>query len=59
MRFYKETHYHGALFSMIVKQQRGQVVTATNDAAHRQTATRRDAGPVAAPETKPQGSAAR
>ena len=59
MQFDVETHDHGALFSMIAKQQRGQVETEANGAARRQVAKRRDARSVAAPDTKPQGSAAR
>ena len=51
MRFDVETHDHGALFSMIAKQQRGHVATKANDAARRQAAKRRDARPVNAPET--------
>ena len=58
MRLDVETHHHGALFSMIAKQQRGQVVTEANDAAGLQATKRRDARSVAASDTKPQGSAA-
>ena len=59
LQFDVETHDHGALFSMIAKQQRGQVVNEANDAARRQAAKRRDARSVTASDTKPQGSAAR
>lgn len=43
MQFYLETRDHGALFSIIAKKQRGQVLTEANDAARRLTAKRRDA----------------
>ena len=33
MRFDVETRYYGALFSMITKRERGEVVTEANDAA--------------------------
>ena len=58
MLFNVESHNHGALFSMIAKQQRGRVVSEAYGAARRQTAQRRDVRSVAAPEMKPQGSAA-
>ena len=51
MRFDVKTHDHGALLSMIAKQQRGHVATKANDAARRQSAKHRDARPVNAPET--------
>ena len=47
-------------FNLVVRdqQRRGQAVIEANDAARRQTATPRDARPVAAARTKLQGNAA-
>ena len=58
MRFDRVTHGPDALFSIIATQQRDQAVIEANNAAHRQTAKRRDARSMAAAWTKPQGSAA-
>ena len=47
-----------ALFNIIDQQRRDQAVNEANDAARRQTTTRRDARSVAAAGTKLQGNAA-
>ena len=51
-------HDHDALFNIIDQQRRYQAVIEANDAARRQTATRRHARSVAAAGTKLQGNAA-
>ena len=58
MRLNLVVHDPDALFKIIDQQRRDQAVIEANDAAHRQTAKRRDARSVAAAETKPQGNAA-
>ena len=58
MRFNLVVHDPNALFNIIDQQRRDQAVIEANDAAHRQTAKRRDARSVAASETKLQGNAA-
>ena len=58
MRFNLLVHDPDALFNIIDQQRRDQAVTEANDAARRQTATRRDAISVAAAGTKLQGNAA-
>ena len=58
MRFNLVVHDPDALFNIIHQQRRDQAVIEANDAARRQTATRRDARLVAAAGTKLQGNAA-
>ena len=58
MRFNLVVHGPDALFNIIDQQRRGQAVIEANDAARRQTATRRDARSVATAETKLQDIAA-
>ena len=58
MRFNHLVHDPDALFNIIDQQRRDQAVIEANDAARRQTATRRDARSVAAAGTKLQGNAA-
>ena len=57
MRFNLVVHDPDALFNIIDQQRRDQAVIEANDAARRQTATRRDARSVAAAGTKLQGNA--
>ena len=57
VRFNLVVHDPDALFNIIDQQRRDQVIEA-NDAARRQTATRRDARSVVAAGTKLQGNAA-
>ena len=57
-RFNLVVHDPDALFNIIDQQRRDQAVIEANDAARRQTATRRDARSVAAAGTKLQGNAA-
>ena len=56
MRFNLVVHDPDALFNIIDQQRRDQAVIEANDAARRQRATQRDAGSVAAAETKLQGN---
>ena len=58
MRFHLVVHDPDALFNIIDQQRRDRAVIEANDAARRQTATRRDARSVAAAGTKLQGNAA-
>ena len=58
MRFNLVVHDPDALFNIIDQQRRDQAVIEANDAARRQTATRRDARSVVAAGTKLQGNAA-
>ena len=58
VRFNLVGHDPDVLFNIIDQQQRDQGVIDANDAARRQTATRRDARSVAAAEIKLQGTAA-
>ena len=58
MRFNVVVHDPDALFNIIDQQRRDQAVIEANDAARRQTATRRDARSVAAAGTKLQGNVA-
>ena len=57
MRFNLVVHDPDALFNIIDQQRRDQAVIEANDAARRQTATRRDARSVAAAGTKLHGNA--
>ena len=58
MRFNLVVHDPDAQFNIIDQQRRDQAVIEANDAARRQTATRRDARSVAAAGTKLQDNAA-
>ena len=58
MRFNLVVHDPDTLFNIIDQQRRDQAVIEANDAARRQTATRRDARSVAAAGTKLQADAA-
>ena len=58
MRFNLVVHDPDSLFNIIDQKRRGQAVIEDNDAARRQTATRRDARSVAVAGTKLQGDAA-
>ena len=57
MRFHLVVHDPDALFNIIDQQRRDRAVIEANDAARRQTATRRDARSVAAAGTKLQDNA--
>ena len=52
------THDPGALFNIIAKQRRDQVVIESSDAERRQTAKRRDSRLMAAADTKPHAGTA-
>ena len=52
MRFNIVAHELDALFSIIHQERRDQAVIEANDAGRQQTATRRHARSVTAPETK-------
>ena len=58
MRLNLVVHDPDALFNIIDQQRRGQAVIEANDAARRQSATRRDARSVAAAGTNLRGNAA-
>ena len=58
VKFNLVVHYPDALFNVIDQQRRDQAVIEANDAARRQTATRRDARTVAAAGTKLQSNTA-
>ena len=58
MRFKLVLHDSDALFNIIDQQRQDQAVIEANDAARRQTATRRDARSMAAAGTKLQGNPA-